>query len=145
MDIADLSRILKRTAAVFRSGGAEAQAETLDAVQDLLQTSGDATVEEFVKTTREALKGLEDLAPSDIAARLNAIGPDQAEFEHFFKLISNKQVDKERAIAVAALYTGTRESAYKSKPKALAAIRQKFEDEVYHASKARLNERVTPW
>jgi hypothetical protein len=145
MNIADLSRILRRTAAVFRSGGAAAQAETLDAVQDLLQSSGDATVEDFVLATREALKGLESTSPEEIVQKLRALGTDQVEFEHLLTQLGEKQISKEKATAVASLYTGARESAYKSKPKALAAIRQKFEDEVYHTSKAKLNERVTPW
>jgi hypothetical protein len=145
MDIADLSRILKRTAAIFRSGGAPEQAVALDAVQDLLETSGNPTVEEFVRTTREALKGLADVSPTEIANRLTAIGTDQSEFEQLLKQLGDRQIDKAKAIAVAVLYTGARESMYKSKPKALAAIRQKFEEEVYHASKTRMNERVTPW
>lgn len=145
MDIADLGRILKRTAAVFRSGGAAAQAEALDAVQDLLSSSGDATVEQFVQTTRTALLGIKALAPNEIVERLNEIGTDQAEFDVIIGQLRAKDFDKSQAAAVAALYTGARESAFKSKPKALAAIRQKFDERAYLASKAKLNERVTPW
>lgn len=145
MDIADLGRILRRTAAVFRSGGASSQADTLEEIQGLLESSGDATVEEFVRNTRDALKGLRELSATEIAERLTMIGTDQTEFETLLKQLAEKQIDKTKATEVAALYTGSRAGSYKSKPKALAAIRQKFEEEAFLASKARLNERVTPW
>lgn len=145
MEIADLSRILKRTAAIFRSGGASQQAETLDAVQKLLESSGDATVEQFVQNTRGALLGIKAATPAEIAERLNAIGTDETEFVELLKQLGAKGVDKTKASEVAALYTGAREGAFKSKPKALLAIQQKFDEKVYLASKARLNERVSPW
>lgn len=145
--ISQFRSVLQRAASLFEASGAKTQADDIKAVEQLLADSGDTTVDEFVHRTqaaRNAPKAAE-LPPAEIVAMLNDIGTDRAKFDQLFAQLKLPAFNKARAMTTAALFTGARTNAWKSKPQALEAIRQKFEERVYLASKAALNENVSPW
>lgn len=145
--ISHLRRVLQRAVSLFEASGAKAQAGDIKAVENLLAETGDTTVDEFVDRTMTALNAPKaaELPPAEIVAKLNEIGTDRAKFDNLFAQLKLSAFNKSKATATAALFTGARATAWKSKPQALEAIRQKFEERVYLASKAALNENVTPW
>ena len=147
MSINQLRSVLKRAAGLFEASGAKAQAGDLEAVEQLLADSGDKSVDEFVEQTLAARNApkFSELAPTDIVAKLNEIGTDRARFDQLLAQMKTAGVNKAKATGTASLFTGARATAWKSKPQALEAIRQKFEERVYLAAKAKQNENVTPW
>ena len=82
---------------------------------------------------------------SNPAAQLSAIKVDKIQFGKLYAKMQGPNFKKDKAAQVAALYTGARATAFKSKPSALKAIKQKFEDRAILASKEKMNENVTPW
>jgi hypothetical protein len=99
---------------------------------------------------RELRSLLEQLSAEEIATRLRLIGTDEAKFAHLLGTLKTKAFNKEKVIEVAALYTGQspytgHSPAWKTKNKALDAIRTRFEDDVYQASKLEQVDKVTPW
>ncbi|MFM9939751.1 MAG: hypothetical protein ACKVP7_09665 [Hyphomicrobiaceae bacterium] len=147
MSITMLRGVLKRAAGLFEASGAKAQSRDIDAVEKLLADSGDATVDEFVERTLAARNPPKpaELSPVDVVNKLNEVGTDRAKFEQLVAQLKPPAFGKDKALMAASLFTGARPTAWKTKPQALEAIRQKFEERVYLAGKAALNEGVTPW
>ena len=147
MDTTELRAVLKRAAALFRSAGAKRETKSIEAVESLIEASGDRTVEEFVEKTQAALSEppLASLSIPEIVERLAAAGTDRSKFNALYKQIQGRDFDKEKTFNVAARFTGARSTTWKSKPKALQAIKSKFDERVYMASKDAANSRVTPW
>lgn len=147
MDIMQLRAALRRAASLFKATGAKAQAQSIEAVERLIGETGDRTVEEFVEKTQNALKEppLGSLSVLEIVERLAIVGTDQAKFGALYKQMQSRGFDKNKVLEVASRFTGARKTAWSSKPKALQAIKLKFEERVYLASKDAANSRVTPW
>ena len=147
MDIAELRAALKKAAAVFRGAGARAQAQSIEAVDSLIRKSGDATLEEFVERTKEALqvKPLAELSAAEVIELLADAGTDAAKFNLIFLQLEARSFSKDKALEIAARFTGGRKSSWSSKSKALQAIKSKFDDRVFQASKDSANSGVTPW
>jgi hypothetical protein len=147
MAISDLSNVLKRAADLFQATGARAQAKEISALAATLDDSGDASVAGFVEQTQEALKRppLAELPAEKITERLCELQGNTSAFSALLKEMNAKSFDKMKTFTVAAQYTGARETAWTTKPKALKAIKSKFEDSLYLASKAAMNAKVSPW
>ena len=147
MDTTELRAALKRAATLFKAAGAKTHAKSIEAVEHLIDASGDRTVEEFVEETRAALSEppLASLSVLEIVERLAGAGTDQCKFNFLYKQMQARDFDKEKTVEVAARLTGAKTTTWRSKPKALQAIKSKFEERVYMASKDAANSRVTPW
>ena len=147
MDMKSLRSVIERAAGLFAASGAKSQAEAADSVAKLLAQSDDATVDSFVANSKDALAAppLHALPPDVIVERLNALKTDRAAFTKLYKGLEAKALGKDQARKIAALFTGARETAWPSKPAALKAIKQKFDDRVFLANKAKQDENVTPW
>jgi hypothetical protein len=147
MDIMELRSALKRAASLFKATGAKTQAQSIVAVENLIGASGDKTVEEFVDKTRTALREpqLGSLTVLEVVERLVVVGTDQSKFTALYKQMQSRGFDKDKALEVAARFTGARKTTWTSKPKALQAIKSKFEERAYLASKDAANSGVTPW
>ena len=147
MDITELRAALRRAASLFRAAGARPQTQSIEAVERLIGACGDKTVEEFVEKTRAALSEppLESLSVLEIVERLALIGTDQTKFGALYKQMQSRGFDKEKALEVAARFTGARKNSWSSKPKAIKAIKAKFDERVYMAAKNASNSGITPW
>lgn len=147
MSINELRTVLQRAAALFRASGAKSQAQAVDCVERLLADSKDETVVDFVSRTQDALSGPkpEDLTAEELALRLDNLRADKAAFAVLFTSLQRKEFTKSKAIQVASIFTGARPTAWSTKPQALKAIKRKFDDRVYLASKEAMNAKVTPW
>lgn len=147
MSMDQLRGVLKRAAALFDAGGARTQATNLEAVERLLADSGDQSVDDFVDRTVAAMNAPKpaDMEPAQIVAALNEIGTDRNRFNQLVAQLKVPAFNKAKATATASLFTGAKPTAWRSKPQALEAIRQKFEERVYLAAKAAANANVTPW
>jgi hypothetical protein len=147
MDIAELTAALKSAMRLFKASGAKPQTKAIEAVEGLIEASGDRTVEEFVERTRAALDEplLAGLSAEAIVERIAAAGTDQRKFTTIFKQLQAKDCQNEKVFDVAARVTGARSTTWRSKPKALQAIKSKFDERVFMASKDPANSRVTPW
>ena len=148
MNITQLRETLQRAAALFKSGGATSQAAALEAAERLLADSGDETVEQFVERSRTPARTSAPTAPVDIDALVQDLydwRSDPERFAQFYKQMEGRNFDKETAIAVASKFLGLKPKHFKTKPEALRAIKQKFDDRLYLASKSAMNSKVTPW
>ena len=147
MSVNQLRGALRRAEEMFSAAGASRQAKALTEVDRVLSPAQGESVEQFVDSTRAALTApaLADETSAVVAERLAGVGTDQAIFSSLFEQLKAREFGRDKAIEVAALYTGAGEAMWGSKAKALEAIRLKFEERVYLASKAALNEKVTPW
>ncbi|MGI9423079.1 MAG: hypothetical protein ACR2PA_07790 [Hyphomicrobiaceae bacterium] len=147
MDISTLARSLKKTAGVLRAAGAKQQTAAVDAVGQLVSETDHETVEEFVDQAVEQLNrpSPKDMPPEEIVSQLRSAGTDDKAFEALFQAMRDRAFAKDKVMLVASLYTGARKTAWSTKPQALKAIREKFDDSVFLASKAAANENVTPW
>ncbi len=147
MDLSILSNTLKRAAGVLKAAGAKQQTAAVEAVEALVEAAPHQTVEQFVDHAVEELRkpDLKDLPAEEVAAQLRAAKDDRVKFDKLFQSLGSKSFTKDKVIAVAALYTGARKSAWSTKPKALKAIQAKFNETIYLSAKASVNEKVTPW
>lgn len=147
MDIVELRAALRRAASLFTAAGARKQTRSIEAVDSLLEASGDKCVEEFVEKTRAALKEppLGALSVLEIVERLAVAGVDRSKFAVLYKQMQARSFDKDKLFEVAARFTGGLKTSWSTKPKALRAIKSKFEERAYLASKDAANSRVTPW
>ena len=147
MEIKTLQSALGHAASLLRVGGGKTQAKALDDVSTLLGATGDATVEEFVSKTKEALKppAPVEVSSAEIAQRLHRAGTDKVAFEQVYALLTPKDVAKPKVLQVAQYYIGSPKTTWKSKPQALKAIRAKFDERVFADKRAQANAAVTPW
>jgi hypothetical protein len=148
MDVKELRSLLKRAETLFRRAGAPLQARALQDFNEVLErTDGRKSVDEYVETASTVLKQADVVALSadEITAELDRLKTDATAFEALMRKLQQRQVSKEKAIAVAARYTGSPAAAWKSKAAALKAIKSRFDDRAYQADKDRLDEKVTPW
>lgn len=148
MDTKRIQKVLTYAAGVLGAAGvARTKVGAVTEVADLLGDAPDATIEEFVARTKGELDKPEfrALPAQEIAKQLRAAEPDQSKFDGLLAEMRQKRFPKDKALEVAALYVGVPLSARTSKPKALDAIGNRFKDRKFQDSKARLNEKVTPW
>ncbi len=80
-----------------------------------------------------------------IVGKLDAANISRPAFDSVMKDLRARSFGKADAVAVASIFTGARPTAFRTKGAAIEAIRQKFEERVYLAAKAKMNENVTPW
>lgn len=146
MNIKELRSLLDRAGAMLVGAGAKRASADLSKVRNILDGDDQQSVEAFVAETKALLSQppLHELSAEEIAKRLRAIGTDESQFARLFAELKSKSLSKDKVIQVAALFTGG-SSAWKSKNKALDAIRTRFEDDVYQASKMAQVDKVTPW
>lgn len=147
MDIKSLQSALSHAAALLRAGGGKPQAKALADVSDLLGSTGDATVGEFISKTKEALTPPPPpvVSSRDIAQRLHRAGTDKAAFEEVYAQLTPKDVVKLTVLEAAQYYIGSPKTTWKSKPQALKAIRAKFDERVFMDQRSQANAAVTPW
>ena len=147
MEIKSLQRVLTRAGGVLRAAGAKPQADAVATVTDLLGGATAGSVEQFVDDAHAALARpeLKDLPAGVISMQLRESVKNRAAFDSIFAEMSHKSFDKDKVIEIAGLYTGAGPSAWPTKPKALQAIKKKYDQWVFLEAKARLNEKVTPW
>lgn len=148
MDTKRIQQILTYAAGVFSAAGvAQAKVKAVTEIADLLGDAPDDSVEEFVARSKSELDkpGLHELPADEIAAQLRAAEPDPAMFESLVAEIRGRKFSKDKAVEIAAQYVGVPLPARASKAKAVQAIEARFHDQKFQDSKARLNQRVTPW
>jgi len=128
------------------AAGAKRPAADLRKVRDILDEDNQQSVEAFVAETKALLSQplLHELSAEEVAKQLRSAGTDEAKFARLFRELRSKSFTKDKVIEVAALFTGG-STTWKTKPKALDAIRTRFEDDVYQASKMSQVDKVTPW
>jgi hypothetical protein len=145
MDVGDLRRTLQRAGRLFGASGATASAASLDRLDAALSRhEGRTPVADVV---REAAATLAEPAPHErsaesIATELDRLGTDEAAFASLLQVIESRAFPVAKACEVALRYANAQE---RTKPKALKAIRHKFESRVWYAAKDKLDEGVTPF
>jgi hypothetical protein len=148
MNITQLRETLQRAASLFKSGGADSQAAALEATERLLADSGDETVQQFVERSKAPAITSAPTTPIDVDALVQNLydwRSDPESFTQAYKTMEGRTFDKATAIAVASKFLGLKPKHFKTKPEALRAIKQKFDDRLYLASKSAMNSKVTPW
>lgn len=145
MSIAELRDVLKRAAGLFGSAGAKPQQKDLEDLERLVADSGDATVEDFVERTTDALDRapLSAMGDEEILVRLYAIGAKGNEAVRIMAEL--KSFPKDRLGKIGSRFTGIPAGSLASKPKALKAIETKLKERAYQEAKDGMNAGVTPW
>jgi hypothetical protein len=151
MELKTIRTALEELVRVFSASGAKAQAQGTQEVADLLRDARDASVEDFVQQTKAAIDGaradsqLLSLGAELVAQRLRELDGDNSGFEALIKRLQSKSCGAQQVAAIAGLYTGAGKDGFKTKSRAIKAIVDKHRERVFQASKARLNEKVTPF
>jgi hypothetical protein len=84
------------------------------------------------------------LTAQQIAGRLEQIGINDVEFGALMGILQGKAVAFGTVAEAAAFYIGG-DPRWRTKAKALAAIRSSFEDRAYQAAKMAFVDKSTPW
>lgn len=149
MELKRLRETLQSLARVLDASGAAAQGKDVRRVTTLLEEASEPTVEAFVAHTKSAISDAhaaeEDARqPAEVVARrLREAEANSAAFNRWLDVVRGKATSKEKAVAIAKLYTGS--SAIRTKPQAVKAIEERQRAKAFEASRARMNERVTPF
>lgn len=81
----------------------------------------------------------------EVAARFDALGTDETAFAALVSALEVRGFTKAKTCDVAEAVTGGRAGMWKSKKDAIEAIRTKFQERVYQASKLAGVDKATPW
>jgi hypothetical protein len=132
--LSDLARFAD--AAGGRKGGAD-----LRAISEVLKGDGDLSAETSIEELSSLIEELKEELRQSYAKRLAEATPSFDRFEPVFaELTANKAVDKDDMDKIAYAYIGAR-TKYRNRKAALDAIKDRFEERVYQASKLKIVER----
>ena len=148
MAMKDVRDTIRRAAKLLAAAGAGRQATAVMDFDKLLEEAGDASASEFVTKSRQALDQplLGQLSVGELVQRLRDLRGDRSGFERFLaQLKSDKAIDKAKSCEIAAAYVGAMMASWKSKAKALEAIKERYDSESFLIAKERMNVKVTPW
>ncbi len=81
----------------------------------------------------------------ELAQELSAAGFDEAAFNAIINRLEERAYDKERVVAVAALYLGRSTKLFKTKPAAIRAMLEAFQQRSYAKARNEMNAKVTPF
>jgi hypothetical protein len=122
VSVSTLARIIEQTSRLLRAAGSNAKANELAAVANDLGKHGDISVSDLADGVEQARAQETHRLVQSFVDRLNGTERDTEAFEKI--IVEIGRLNAQLAIRVAAAYVEGR-SKYASKPKALAAIRNK--------------------
>ena len=97
------------------------------------------------KATKRAA-ALEHLpSAEELAEALRTAGFDETAFITHLHRLEERAYDKERVVAVAALYLGRSTRLLKSKPAAIRAMLEAFRQRSYAKARNEMNAKITPF
>ena len=80
-----------------------------------------------------------------LAQELTAAGFDEAAFAALIHRMDERAYDKDRVVAVAALYLGRSAKLFKTKPAAIRAMLEAFQQRSYARARNEMNAKITPF
>lgn len=106
-------------------------------------------VEDGTDMARRAAKKAPPPTPlpdaEELALELTAAGFDEAAFTAIIRRLEERAYDKQRVVAVAALYLGRSTKLFKTKPAAIRALLEAFQQRSYAKERNEMNAKVTPF
>jgi len=84
-------------------------------------------------------------AAEELAQELTTAGFDEAAFTSIIHRLEDRAYDKERVVAVAALYLGRSIKLFKTKPAAIRAMLEAFQQRSYAKARNEMNAKITPF
>jgi hypothetical protein len=141
MTLRDLQNTLADLARFADASGGKKGGADIRTISGLLAGGGDLPAEKAIEELSSLIEEFKQEIRQAYTERLTLAATRFDEFEPVFaELTANKLMDKDDMDKIAHAYIGAR-ATYRSRKAALDAIKDRFEERVYQASKMKIVER----